>query len=620
MLAIYCRISRDKSEGKDRSIEDQRLSGIEWAEKLGLTHKVYTDEGISGTKGIKDRPGFASMLDDIEANKVTHLYAYDQSRLERSPEVRHLLKAILSEHKVALYTKNGKVDTESNEGEMMGDIFSLVNQYYVRITSNKIKSVLRRNAQAGKAHAKVMPYGYTKDNGGYLIIDEEEAIIVRNIYAKCLSGVGTSTIRKWLNDEKIPTRYNKIGGTLTIKNRQTHKKTVKDKKDIIWSDKQVQDILKNPVYKGVRKWGEEYFKCPAIFNEIYWKKVQLQLSKNSKVRNTGRNVDHKYLLKGLLECGKCNSNYYGKKRLNKKDNFYMCSSKRYAEKKCNNRAINIDVLEKFIWNLMYGDKLYKKVKEEFEKKDTLNRKTGLQSKIDEQNKKIEELKIQFDNTVDLVTRGIVTESEVSKTRSRIESEKKTLNEILEKDNEEYSQLNNQESILEEINLDWVFFEENTFMDTSKRQQILERQANTQISYNDKRILLKKYIKRIFINYDHEKRIYTVTVSYNLPIDNENYLIDSNYIACYSVENKTIDQWFFNYGKRFTRKKVIETISMLSGKNIPIDVFDRDLEMMVEESSNPDNHQKIVDEYFQSDEYKEKTKGIKGLGGKNKLEN
>ena len=197
MLAVYCRISQEKVEGKDRSINDQKLLGIELAKSLNLSYKVYIDNGISGTKKIEDRPAFASMLDDISDGEITRVFAFDQSRLERSPETRFVLKKLLKENGVLLYTNNGLVDTESDEGEMMGDFLSIINQYYARITSRKIKSVLKRNAQNGKAHAKIMPFGYMKDDKGYLLIDPKEEPIVKEVYSKALSGIGSSTI-KWM--------------------------------------------------------------------------------------------------------------------------------------------------------------------------------------------------------------------------------------------------------------------------------------------------------------------------------------------------------------------------------------------------------------------------------------
>ena len=81
MLGIYCRISRLKEEGKDRSIDDQQKTGIEFAEKNNLEYKVYIDEGLSGTKPVNERPALSEMLDGIADGLITSVFVYDQSRL-----------------------------------------------------------------------------------------------------------------------------------------------------------------------------------------------------------------------------------------------------------------------------------------------------------------------------------------------------------------------------------------------------------------------------------------------------------------------------------------------------------------------------------------------------------
>ena len=86
MLGIYCRISKEKEVGKDRSIDDQRLLGIELANKLGVEYEVYIDEGISGTLAINERPALFKLVQDAIDNKINMFYYYDASRLEREPE------------------------------------------------------------------------------------------------------------------------------------------------------------------------------------------------------------------------------------------------------------------------------------------------------------------------------------------------------------------------------------------------------------------------------------------------------------------------------------------------------------------------------------------------------
>ena len=70
MIAIYCRISREKEAGKDRSINDQKLSGIELAKKLNILYRVYIDEGISGTLPINERPALSDLISDSVYDSV----------------------------------------------------------------------------------------------------------------------------------------------------------------------------------------------------------------------------------------------------------------------------------------------------------------------------------------------------------------------------------------------------------------------------------------------------------------------------------------------------------------------------------------------------------------------
>jgi site-specific DNA recombinase len=87
MLGIYARISKEKELGKDRSINDQIKSGKDLAEKLNLNYEIYIDEGYSGTLDIEERPELIKLVDDILSKKITYVFAYDQSRLERNKDV-----------------------------------------------------------------------------------------------------------------------------------------------------------------------------------------------------------------------------------------------------------------------------------------------------------------------------------------------------------------------------------------------------------------------------------------------------------------------------------------------------------------------------------------------------
>lgn len=245
MLGIYCRISVEKEEGVDRSINDQMQSGIELAKTKGLEYEVYIDRGYSGDLNtIEQRPSLYRMTEDILGGKLTSVYVYDQSRLERNPQVRLMLNDILRGNNISLFTSTGVIDLNDMQSQLIGDIVSVMNQHYVRLTKKKIKSVLHRNAKEGKAHSSIYPYGYTKDDNNFLIIEEEEAEIVKRIYNDSLNGIGTNKIAENLNAENIPTRYNKIGkGVIRTKNKFTGEITTKEKKDIKWSGNSVRGII-----------------------------------------------------------------------------------------------------------------------------------------------------------------------------------------------------------------------------------------------------------------------------------------------------------------------------------------------------------------------------------------
>jgi DNA invertase Pin-like site-specific DNA recombinase len=506
MLGIYCRISREKKEGKDRSIPDQLKSGIELAEKIDIKYKEYIDEGYSGNlPKTEDRPMLSKMVGDIIKGKITTVYVYDQSRLERNPQVRFLLNEIFKKEGVKLYTSSGIIDLNDMESQMLGDMVSVMNQYYVNLTKKKIKSVLHRNAKEGKAHSSIYPYGYTKDDNNYLIIEEEEAEIVKRVYNDSLNGIGTNKIAENLNTENIPTRYNKIRkGVIRTKNKDTGKITTKEKKDIKWSGNSVRGIIKNTIYKGERKFGGNIYESPVIIEPAYWKKVNDNLVKNRN--NSGKKVNHKYLLKGLLECGICGRNMYGRTRENKKDHYYMCSSKRLKELKCSNRSINIDFIEKFIWEVVLED-VY--VVNELEKEGNQDNKIeNLKKEKTLVEKEISSLSKEIDKINNLAIKNVLDDNEVIK-------EKKSRNVKID---ENQAILNN---IINDINFELKAIKLRRTIGFDKDK------IKEDTPYNKRRELIFKYISRIFIKYNESIKFYYISVNFNTKTGEQNYAFSSN---------------------------------------------------------------------------------------------
>ena len=350
MLGIYTRLSRQ--DDASNSISNQKREGIAFAKKHKLSYEIYNEgERVSGGTEIALRPVLDQLMNDIAINKITHVWFRNQNRLERNSATFHLFANHAIKHNTKVYFDNRLEDWNDPNTLLMSSVVSAFNAYKLKLQSYQTKRTLLDNVKEGKSFG-IYPYGYTTNDRGFLVIDSEEKEVVELIYKLSYEGMGTRSIAEFLNDKKIPTRYNKIGkGTMTVKNKYTDIETTKEKKDIKWSGNSVRGIIVNTIYKGERKWKGEIYEAPKIFDEDYWEKVNNNLTNNRN--NTGKKVEHKYLLKGILECGLCGRNMYGRTRVNKKDHYYMCSSKRYKDLNCGNRSINIDFIEMYLWGLLF---------------------------------------------------------------------------------------------------------------------------------------------------------------------------------------------------------------------------------------------------------------------------
>jgi DNA invertase Pin-like site-specific DNA recombinase len=270
------------------------------------------------------------MVKDIEDGIITAVFVYDQTRLERSVETRSILLRKFEKYKVKTYYDSGFVSSTS-ENKLVGNILSALGEYTIELTSAKIKLAINYNAENGKVHA-LPPYAYYKDENKKYAINEEQAEVIKEIYSLSLSGVGTNKIAEILNQRGVLTKYNLIGkGTLKTTNKKHKLKRVvtKNKADIKWSGNSVRGILYNKFYAGIRVFKGVEYEVPKIIDIDYWQLVNDNLKNNRN--NSGKSVEHKYLLKGVLTCSICNRNYYGRSRVSLKDNAYVCSSKRHKD-------------------------------------------------------------------------------------------------------------------------------------------------------------------------------------------------------------------------------------------------------------------------------------------------
>ncbi len=246
ITACYERLSHDDElQGESNSISNQKRILEDYAKEHRLTNIVhFTDDGISGTRF--DRPGFQNMISEVEDGNVGVVLIKDMSRFGRDYLQVGTYMEVLRKNGVRLIALNDAVDTLRGDDEFV-PFRNIMNEWYARDTSKKVRSAFQAKNLAGKHTASAVPYGYMKSSTDKdkWIIDPEVAPIVVRIFDMAVAGKGPYQICKTLSDEKIdiPAFYMQKKGEGLWKTREIkHPQT--------WSSSTVVHILENPSYLG----------------------------------------------------------------------------------------------------------------------------------------------------------------------------------------------------------------------------------------------------------------------------------------------------------------------------------------------------------------------------------
>ena len=204
--ALYERLSHDDElQGESNSISNQKAMLEDYAEKSGFTGiRHFTDDGISGT--TFEREGLQAMLAEVEKGNIGTIIVKDMSRLGRNYVQMGMLREQLRRANVRLIAVNEGVDTGSGLDDDFLPFRDVINEYYAKDISKKIKSTFKAKGESGKHVASSPPYGYLKDSEdkNKWVIDEEAAPIVRRIFRMTLEGYGPYQIATQFTAEHIP--------------------------------------------------------------------------------------------------------------------------------------------------------------------------------------------------------------------------------------------------------------------------------------------------------------------------------------------------------------------------------------------------------------------------------
>ena len=242
---LYERLSRDDElQGESNSISNQKKMLEDYARRNGLPNPThFTDDGVSGTRF--DRPGFLAMMEEVEAGRVEAIVIKDMSRLGRDYLKVGQVMEILRQRGVRLIAINDGVDSLKGDDDFT-PFRNIMNEFYARDTSRKIRSVFKSKGMSGKHLTGTVIYGYLWDEKReHWLVDEEAAAVVRHIFALAMEGYGPYQIATKLSEEKIemPAVHLARYGEGVNKN-----KTFAD--IYRWSTSTVVEILKKREYLG----------------------------------------------------------------------------------------------------------------------------------------------------------------------------------------------------------------------------------------------------------------------------------------------------------------------------------------------------------------------------------
>ena len=336
---LYERLSRDDElQGESNSISNQKQMLEDFARRNGLPNPThFTDDGISGTRF--DRPGFLAMMEEVEAGRVEAIVIKDMSRLGRDYLKVGQVMEVLRQRGVRLIAINDGVDSLKGDDDFT-PFRNIMNEFYARDTSRKIRSVFKSKGMSGKHLTGTVIYGYLWDEKReHWLVDEEAAEVVRRIFSLTLEGYGPYQIACKLSADRIEIPVVHLARFNEGVNRS---KPVKDPYG--WGSSTIVNILKKREYLGhtINFKTRKHFKDKkshyvsedewTIFENTHEAIIDQQtFDLVQKIRSNVRRYPNGWgeaaPLTGLLYCADCGGKMYVHRTNNgKRVSQYTCSN------------------------------------------------------------------------------------------------------------------------------------------------------------------------------------------------------------------------------------------------------------------------------------------------------
>lgn len=371
ITALYERLSRDDEQaGESNSIQNQKKYLEEYARQHGLRNiRHFSDDGYTGTNF--NRPGFAALLEEIEAGRVETLVVKDLSRFGRNYlQVGYYTEILFPKKGVRFIAINNNVDSAAPQDNDFTPFLNIMNEWYAKDTSNKIRAIFKSRMRDGMRCSGSIPYGYKRKPGDKqtLLIDEPAAEVVRKIFRLACQGNTATVIAERLTAEHIliPSAY-----SAQHHPENNRRKNLSD--PYRWNSTTIGYILDRQEYLGHTVLGKticENFKTKqrraatpdelmifpntheAIIDQDTWDIAQ---KNRRKKKPRAANGTYSHRLSGLVYCADCGArmgfnspeaNHNGKHR--DSDSSFQCGNYRNVTSKCTSHFVRTSILESAI--------------------------------------------------------------------------------------------------------------------------------------------------------------------------------------------------------------------------------------------------------------------------------
>ncbi len=362
--AIYCRLSEEDRNKRfetddSNSIQNQKAMLLQYAMQQGWeVYGIYSDDDYTGSD--RKRPEFNRLIEDARNHRFDVIICKTQSRFTRELElVEKYIHGLFPLWGIRFISIVDNADTANRGNKKSRQINGLVNEWYLEDMSDNIRSVLTSRRKNGFHIGSFALYGYKKDpeQKGHLIIDEEAAKIVREVFTLFSQGHGKTAIARRLNDRGVPnpTEYKRLHGM--------RYKRPKSKNSTLWKYPAIADMLVNRIYIGDMvqgRYGSVSYKTkqnkPRPKDEWYivegthepiisrrlWEKVQDLIRQRAKPFSTGETGLFSY----KARCACCGYTLSSSKTKNR--HYLQCPNRRFSKASCEGAFISVDRLEQYV--------------------------------------------------------------------------------------------------------------------------------------------------------------------------------------------------------------------------------------------------------------------------------